>query len=354
MNASGKRSRAVAVVLVAAVHLGLIYLLTRSAAPNADSRYRIAAPPIRISFIAQPRLPLLAKPERLPTKPKLARIQVALLQPPPAFPLRILPEPAPSTGPKQHATGSPLRHGRIGQIGAPLALTIARYVAPVYPRAAARAGDHGSVVMALRVNAHWGVGRVKILHSSGSALLDRAAALAARRWTFVPRTAFAHDKPIWGVVQITFAPPQRLLGVSIIIMPYVAIAREVAADIARNRGRHLQAPPTEAAVRTLLRKLIAAFGSKPGQHRKARRHSPGESLEAQLAALGPLRTITFLGFVSHGVEDDRTGMYGTRYLFQRSVARWEVYAIKQKGGSSVWLVAARAGGRIEHIEVALQ
>lgn len=354
MYASRKRSRAVAVVLVAAVHLGLIYLLTRSLAPNVNSSYRFAAPPLRISLIVQRRLPLLAKPERLPTKPKLARIQVALLQPAPAFHLRIPPEPVPSAGPTRDATGSPVRQGRIGQVGAPPALTIAHYVAPVYPHAAVRWGFHGRVVMALLVNAHWGVRRVKILHSSGSVLLDRAAARAARRWRFVPQTGIARDTPIWGVVQITFAPPQRLLGVPTIIMPYVAIAREVAADTARNRGRPLQAPPTEAAMRRLLRKIIGAFPSKPGRHRESGRHSPAESLEAQLAALGPLRAITFLGFVSHGVEDAGAGTHGTGYLFQRSVASWEAYAIRQKGGSSVWLVAARAGGRIERIEVAMR
>ncbi len=110
MDASRKRSRAVAVVLVTVVHLGLISLLTRSLASNVHSSYRIAAPPIRSSLIVQPRSPLLAKPERLPTKPTLASIQVAL-QPAPAFHRRIPPEPVPSAGPTRHATGSPARRG---------------------------------------------------------------------------------------------------------------------------------------------------------------------------------------------------------------------------------------------------
>ena len=110
MDASRKRSRAVAVVLVAVVHLGLISLLTRSLASNVHSSYRLAAPPIRSSLIVQPRSPLLAKPERLPTKPTLASIQVAL-QPAPAFHRRIPPEPVPSAGPTRHATGSPARRG---------------------------------------------------------------------------------------------------------------------------------------------------------------------------------------------------------------------------------------------------
>lgn len=348
MVASGRRSRAVAAVLVAAVHLGLIYFLARALAPSINSFDRIAAPPVRIIWVVQPQLPLLATPERLPSKPKLARIQVTLPQPPPPFRPHILPEPAPSAGPAQHTQGSPVRHGRIGQVGAPLALTLARYVAPIYPSAAVRYGLHGRVVMRLLVNAHWGVRRVKILHSSGSALLDRAAANAVRRWKFVPQTGLPRGKPIWGVAQITFSPPQRLLGVPTIIMPYVAIAREVAALIVRNRGRHPRGATAEAAVRTLLRKVTTAFPSQSGHH------SAAESLDVELAALGPIRAITFLGLVNHGVEDARPGLSGTRYLFQRAVVSWQAYAIKQKGGSSVWLVAGRSRGRIMCIEIAMR
>ena len=354
MAASRRRSRAVAVVLVAAVHLGLIFLLERALAPSVTSSNRIAAPPAPIILVVQPQLPLLAKPTRLPSKLQLARIQVTLRQPVPAFRLHILPEPAPSAGLAQHAQGSPARHGRIGQIGAPLALTLARYVAPIYPSAAVRYGLHGRVVMRLLVNAHWGVRRVKILRSSGSALLDRAAANAVRHWKFVPQTGLPRGKPIWGVVQITFSPQQRLLGVPIIIMPYVAIAHEVAALIARNRGGHPQGATAEVAVRTLLRKVIAAFPRKSGQHHESSRHSAAESLDMELAALGQIRAITFLGLVNHGVEDARPGLPGTRYLFQRAVASWQAYAIKQKGGSSVWLVAARSRGRIVRIEVAMR
>lgn len=354
MDASRKRSRVAVIALVAALHIGLIYLFTRSLATTVKSVHRFLAPPLRISFIIQPRLPLLSKPQRLPTKPKLARIQVARLQPPPAFHLHIAREPVPSVGPARHATGSPVRHGRLGQVGAPWALTIAHYVAPAYPRAAVRWRFHGSVVMALLVNAHWGVGRVKILHSSGSALLDRAAVHAARRWRFVPLRGLARHRQIWGVVQIVFAPPQRLLGVSVIIMPYVAIAREVAAEIAKNRGRHLRAPRAQAAVRKLLRKVVAAFPRKPAGQGNAGQHTPGESIEAELAALGPLQSITFLGFLSHGARHDSSGMYGTERALQRAGARWQAYAIKQKGGSSVWLVASGAGGKIERIEVAMR
>jgi protein TonB len=354
MDASRKRSRGAVIVLVAAVHLGLLYVLTRSLASHVNAMHRFAVPPLRISFIIQPRLPLLVKPERLPAKPHLARIQVALLQPLPALHLHMTAEPVPSAGPAPHATGSPVRHGRIGPLGAPLALTIAHYVAPAYPRAAVRLRDHGSVVMALRVNAHWGVGKVKILRSSGSVLLDRAAVHAARRWKFVPLSGIARHRAIWGVVQILFAPPQQLLGVSVIIMPYAAIARELAAAIAKNRGRHLRAPPAQAAVRTLLHKIVAAYPGEPAGRRDAGKHPPGEAIEAELAARGPLESITFLGFLRHGARHDRSGMYGTGYALQRAGARWQAYAIKQTRGSSVWLVASGASGKIERIEVAMQ
>lgn len=71
---------------------------------------------------------------------------------------------------------------------------IIHYVAPVYPLIAARLEMHGSILLALRVNANGSVDRLQVLRSTGSGLLDRSAAMAARQWRFAPLEDPASDR----------------------------------------------------------------------------------------------------------------------------------------------------------------
>jgi len=57
---------------------------------------------------------------------------------------------------------------------------------PKYPFAARRRGLEGVVVVRARVRADGRSGRLTIAHSSGFAILDRAALAAVARWRFVP------------------------------------------------------------------------------------------------------------------------------------------------------------------------
>lgn len=302
MHASRKRSRAGAAACVAAGHGLLIYFLMSFGIthPRSDG---LVVPAIQVSLIEQPRKPPFPEPSRL-SRPKLAALQLALMQPIPEFRVftpSVLP---PSAGPITHAAGSPARRGKIGDAGGPVVLTITHYVAPIYPAEAARFGEHGSVVLALRVNASWGVGRIELLRSAGSAVLDRAAARAAQQWQFAPVKGVAPGKQIWVKVKIEFAPPQRLLGVPIIIMPYAAVVQDVG-HIGRNRGQHLPVPPARDSVRRLLHKVLTAFPRVSSGARAARAQASSDSLEKELASLGPLRSVTFLGFIRHGSGNQR-------------------------------------------------
>jgi TonB family protein len=147
-----------------------------------------------------------------------------------------------------------------------LTLTIIHYVAPSYPFEAVFAREHGHIAMALRVNAKGNVDEVKILRSTGSWRLDKAADRAVRQWKFASDKNGARGESAWGLVNLDFAPPQRLLGVPVILMPYAAVARKIDAEIAMNQKRHLHLPSTETSVHSLLQKLIAAFPSKAGDH----------------------------------------------------------------------------------------
>lgn len=57
---------------------------------------------------------------------------------------------------------------------------------PNYPAEARRAGQQGVVILAVQVNANGRATSVQISGSSGFPLLDNAALLAVRRWTFEP------------------------------------------------------------------------------------------------------------------------------------------------------------------------
>ena len=57
---------------------------------------------------------------------------------------------------------------------------------PVYPEQARQRGTEGTVVLRIEILTNGQAGQVSVHRSSGSDLLDEAAATAARRWRFVP------------------------------------------------------------------------------------------------------------------------------------------------------------------------
>jgi protein TonB len=302
----------------------------------------------------RPRSPILG----VTFKPKLVKIRISSPQQIPDIHIEVPAEPAPSVMPSLPAAGAPgPLSGPIGEVGGPLTLTVIHYVAPNYPSRAAFAGEHGHIAMALRVNAKGNVDEVKILRSTGSSRLDKSADSAVRQWKFAPDKSGARGEAMWGLVNLDFVPPQRLLGgVPVILMPYAAVARMIDAEIALNQKRHLHLPSTETSVRSLLQKLIAAFPSVRRDGPATDRESSEDSPEADLGRLGPIQSVKFLGLVDHGIDRDQPESLDLRDLtqFERSRYHWEAYDVKQNGGSSVWLVAVTTTGSIGSIKVAVR
>ena len=334
----------------AAAHVLLVYLLITLDFTRATSKAPPWVRPIVVSLIDQPRPPI---PVPLTINPKLAKVQISPLQIP-DFHIDVPAEPVPSGRPDTPTVGSPGLPGPINQVGGPLTLKVIRYVAPIYPPQAARAREHGSIAMALLVNAQGNVDQIKVLRSTGSSRLDKAAVSAVRQWKFAADNSVARSEPVWGQVSLRFVPPQRLLRMPVIVMPYAAIARKIDAEIATNRARHAASPSSEVSVRSLLQELIAAFPSKRAQEPDTTRESAGDSIEAALGLLGPLQSLTFLGFVDHGIDRDQSDSSDFRDPPRPERTHWEVYDVKQDHGSSVWLVAATARGSIQRIEVAIR
>jgi len=83
----------------------------------------------------------------------------------------------------------------------------ARYLhnpAPDYPLAARRSGQEGTVVLRVLVSADGLPEQVGIHRSSGSTILDQAAATAIRQWHFVPARQGAGNVAAWVTIPMTF------------------------------------------------------------------------------------------------------------------------------------------------------
>ena len=281
MDTSWKFSRASTAALVAAAHVLLVYLLMSlgSTRDKTDKTEASSVEPIVVSLIDRPPRPR-SQILGVTFKPKLVKIQISSPQRIPDIHIDVPAEPTPSVMPSLPIAGAPgPLSGPIGQVGGPLTLTVIHYVAPIYPSKAAFNREHGHVAMALLVNAEGNVDEVKILRSTGSSRLDKAAVSAVRQWKFAPDESRARGEPVWGLANLDFEPRQRFLDVPLIVMPYAVVAREIDAEIAMNHKRHLHVPSTETSVRSLLQKLTAAFPSARGHDPGTDREPPGIRLK---------------------------------------------------------------------------
>ena len=76
--------------------------------------------------------------------------------------------------------------------------------APVYPPAARRAGEQGTVMLRVLVKRDGLPSRVEIEKSSGSLLLDTAARNAVWGWRFAPARQGADSIESWVLVPVVF------------------------------------------------------------------------------------------------------------------------------------------------------
>lgn len=79
-----------------------------------------------------------------------------------------------------------------------------RNPAPVYPRLARERGEEGTVVLDVEVLPSGRCGTLRVLESSGHALLDEAAARAVRQWQFKPAARWGRAIAVWVEIPVTF------------------------------------------------------------------------------------------------------------------------------------------------------
>ena len=75
---------------------------------------------------------------------------------------------------------------------------------PQYPEMARRRGYEGEVLLNVLVAANGSVADISVKHSSGHAVLDKAAMEAVRQWLFVAATISGQPVTIWVEVPIIF------------------------------------------------------------------------------------------------------------------------------------------------------
>jgi TonB family protein len=80
------------------------------------------------------------------------------------------------------------------------AVALATRPQPVYPVQALRAREQGTVLVLVQVDVNGHVSDARIVHRSGSSILDRAAPTEVRRWQFEP--ALHNGQPIVASVEV--------------------------------------------------------------------------------------------------------------------------------------------------------
>jgi len=145
-----------------------------------------------------------------PPKPVPARTRLALGHslPLPAPPAPRPPSPAHAAAPRLTRTATQAATAGTGLVSGsqvvPAAIDrAARNLPPAYPPLAVRAGEEGSVILAVRV-APDGSGAVAIADSSGYALLDAAARTAVASWHFIPARRGGRRVPSSILIRIRF------------------------------------------------------------------------------------------------------------------------------------------------------
>jgi len=190
-----------------ALHLLALMLLLIPAAyvaaplPPQRMVIHMIAPPVAQPEPPPPRVPQEPVPVRAPT----AVPRAAPLPPPTASADDVLAVPplpasepqAPTLAPVETAPATPAAGVQLQYRSAP---------PPSYPIAAIRAGEQGTVVLRVQVDAEGTPTQVAIERSSGSRALDAAARQQVmRHWRFVPARVDGQQVPAVGLVPVSFS-----------------------------------------------------------------------------------------------------------------------------------------------------
>jgi protein TonB len=190
--------RSVGAAVVVALHaLALAAMLSYQPARSA----LLAAAPIMVDWIAQPRI----EPRRDPPKQKPKPVVQPEPQPVEPAPIiaaahetpAVMSAPAPPPAPVAQAEPAPLS----------MPIFNADYLdnpAPSYPVLSRRLHEEGRVLLRVLVNPAGRADEVQVQSSSGHSRLDTAARETVRGWKFVPAKRGAEPVAAWVLIPVSF------------------------------------------------------------------------------------------------------------------------------------------------------
>jgi protein TonB len=206
MNFSNTHHRGQAIpkiALIVVVHVLLAYGFIMSVRNKTIKLPQVIEDVMLIApDIPPPPPPPETKPVQKTAPPEALRPPVEVDIPPPVVPLETIQTaelaeipPAAPTAPAGPPT--PVAQPQTGMRTAVLAEGCAT---PAYPPAAARAGETGTVLLALLIGSDGKVSDARVQKSSGSALLDKAARSALSLCRFKPATADGVATAGWSAI----------------------------------------------------------------------------------------------------------------------------------------------------------
>ena len=195
-----------AVTLIAAMHAGILVLLTKMGVVPMPERVSTLMVDILRPELPVDRTPELPKPTPVEAKPRRQtspvpqRILAAQTNSPAAFSeTTIVRDPPPPTLPDLPAPPAP------ATISQPrFAADYLSNPAPAYPPLSRRMGEEGQVVLRVHVETSGRPSQIEVRKSSGSPRLDQAALDAVWHWRFVPAKRGEEALAAWVLVPITF------------------------------------------------------------------------------------------------------------------------------------------------------
>ena len=329
------RSRVTSAAIATAVNAAILYLLIVLGFQRLEP-VAPATPEIKVNLIHRDVKPFWVRPQ-LKVRPALALIRTPLALRLPEIRIKAPAQFMVRAKSVVAMTGSTVPGGAHGAFDGRVALRFAHFVAPSYP---AKLQHQGNVRLAVVVASSGEVEGVKVLRTSGSRQLDRAAVTAARQWRFAPFRG-APDARILTVVNLHFV--KQVKG-SFLLVHYGDVARQISAEIER-RGY----PPSNMLA--IWRRLLKFIDALPGSGKRGGRG--WDASETELVGLGRVQSVRFVGFIPHGLQHaSRKGRRRPRRARSRR-SRWQVYRVTQQRGFSEWLVEVTPHGTLRRIEAAI-
>jgi protein TonB len=202
----GNGSKFTKIAIVTALHLAVGAALIHNMNAKTFTMPKMVEEMVMLNIEAPKPPPPPPEPpqpqQKTTTQPKIVapRVEVEVPQQPTEAPIQATVEPQPAADPGPATPEAPPANPNAGKMFSAALADAGGCAKPDYPAKAARAGETGTVSLALLIGADGRVSDSKIQRSSGSRELDRAAQSALSMCKFKPAMNNGAAEPGWGQI----------------------------------------------------------------------------------------------------------------------------------------------------------